>query len=374
MKRVSLIQVGFGTVGGVLLEQVMRQHDRWCQEFELDIRIAAVAGRAGAIVANDLEVGLAEAELRIMLDHRRGVRDAEPLARALEPVRDAVERVCAKSASGSQVTIVLDAAAGEETVGLLTTALAHGAGVVLSNKAPLALPMSDPSSQTLWAAAEREQLRYEATCGAGLPVISTLRGLVDSGDRVLEVTGCLSGTLGAIFSMVAAGESFSEAVRDAKARGYTEPDPRDDLSGLDVARKALILARTMGIDLDLSDVDVHSLIPAGLADVSVSEFMERISVEDSEISAMGARAQADGAALKYVAKVIPGSERIASVGLSEVPASTMLGALQGPENIISFRTERYDEYPLVVAGPGAGAEVTAAGMVVDMLAIAQKLG
>ena len=372
MKRVSLIQVGFGTVGGVLLEQVMSQHDRWCQEFGLNIRIAAVAGRKGALVAGDVEVGLQEVEMRKMLDHRRGVKGTGPSPRALEPVRDAVERVCATS--GSHVTIVLDAAAGEETAELHTTALARGAGVVLSNKAPLALPMSDPSSQILWAAAEREQLRYEATCGAGLPVISTLRGLIDSGDRVLEVTGCLSGTLGAIFSMVAAGESFSEAVRDAKARGYTEPDPRDDLSGLDVARKALILARTMGIELDLVDVDVHSLIPEVLADVSVSEFMERISVEDGEISAMGARAQADGAALKYVARVVPGSDQIASVGLSEVPTSTMLGALQGPENIISFRTERYAEYQLVVAGPGAGAGVTAAGMVVDMLAIAQKLG
>lgn len=372
MKRVSLIQVGFGTVGGVLLEQVASQYARWCQELGLDIRITAVAGRKGALVAGDLEVGLREAEVRNLLDNRRGVEGAQPSQRTLEPVRDAVERICATS--GSHVTIVLDAAAGEETVDLHAAALAHGAGVVLSNKAPLALPMSTPASQILWDAAERELLRYEATCGAGLPVISTLRGLIDSGDRVLEVTGCLSGTLGAIFSMVAAGESFSEAVRDAKARGYTEPDPRDDLSGLDVARKALILARTMGIELDLADVDVHSLVPKGLADVPVSEFMERISMEDGEISVLGARAQADGATLKYVARVVPGSGQIASVGLSEVPASTMLGALQGPENIISFRTARYDDYQLVVAGPGAGAEVTAAGMVVDMLAIAQKLG
>ena len=368
MKRVSLIQVGLGTVGGVLLEQVIGQHTRWCEELGLDIRIAAIAGRKGAIVADDLDQGMRAEEVHTLLTRRRGDAGSHPSETALEPLPDVISRV-----STNGVTIVLDAAAGDETAALHAQALRQGAGVVLSNKAPLALPMSDDISQELWAAAAREQLRYEATCGAGLPVISTLRGLLDAGDCILEVTGCLSGTLGSIFSMVAAGDTFSEAVRDAKARGYTEPDPRDDLSGLDVARKALILARTMGIRIDLADVDVHSLIPEDLHDVSLDEFMARISVEDSEIGALAFRAREDGAALKYVARVQPQSDTIASVGLSEIPATTMLGALQGPENIVSFRTARYDDYQLVVAGPGAGAHVTAAGMVTDMLALAQKL-
>jgi homoserine dehydrogenase len=371
MKRVSLVQVGFGTVGGVLLEQVVDQHDRWCRELGLDIRIVGIAGRKGAIVADDLKHGLHEAELRNVLAHKRGAEGSHPSPRALEPVLDAVHRICA--VGEDHVAIVMDAAAGDETIDILTTVLAKGAGVVLSNKSPLALPTSHAATRILWDAAKREHLRYEATCGAGLPVISTLQGLLAAGDRVLQVTGCLSGTLGAIFSMVAAGETFSEAVRDAKARGYTEPDPRDDLSGLDVARKALILARTMGIELDLTDIDVHSLIPEGLSDVPVDEFMARISVEDGDIRAMAMKARTDGASLKYVAEVVPNGMPVSSVGLSDVSTSTMLGALQGPENIVSFRTERYDTYPLVVSGPGAGAQVTAAGMVTDMLAVVQRI-
>jgi homoserine dehydrogenase len=364
MKRVSLVQIGVGTVGSVLAEQVIHGHDRWTAELGLDIRITALAGRSGAIVASDPNRGFGHDELAHILAHR-----SDP---ASSRDRVSLDDVVGQMAS-SGTTIVIDAAAGKQTAPVLARAVEQGAGAVLSNKAPLALPMADPVSQTLWNAAQREQLRYEATCGAGLPVISTLQGLLDAGDRVLEVTGCLSGTLGAIFSMVAAGEAFSAAVRDARARGYTEPDPRDDLSGLDVARKALILARTMGITIDLADVSVQSLIPADLSDVSVEAFLAGIDEEDNEIATLAKRAKQDQASLKYVARIDPSAATVATVGLSEVSTTTMLGALQGPENIISFRTERYHTYQLVVAGPGAGAAVTAAGMVNDMLHLAQRL-
>lgn len=370
MKQVSVVQVGLGTVGGVMLEQILDQHDRWTRELGLDIRIAAVAGRAGAVVGRADESGTippltTEAVHALVEGRRRGIAADTPTM----PLPDAIARIAAAGP-----TVVVDAASGEQTTGPLVTALDAGAGAVLSNKVPLALPAADPNGARLWDAARTGMLRYEATCGAGLPVISTLKGLLDSGDRVLEVTGCLSGTLGAIFSMVAAGASFSDAVREAKAKGYTEPDPRDDLSGLDVARKALILARTMGLALDLTDIAIHSLVPAGLEEVSVESFLAQVGVEDAEITASARRAQAEGAALKYVAQVTPGAKPGATVGLRELPRTTMLGALQGPENIVSFRTERYDAYPLVVSGPGAGAAVTAAGMVVDLLALAARLG
>ncbi|MGN6483753.1 MAG: homoserine dehydrogenase [Thermomicrobiales bacterium] len=370
MKQVSVVQVGLGTVGGVMLEQMLDQHDRWQQEFGLDIRIAAVAGRSGAMLgpvdAGGTVQSLAPDVIRAMVEGRRG-RIASDVATV--PLTEAIARI-----APAGPTVVVDAASGEQTVAALVTALEAGAGAVLSNKAPLALPLADPRGGCLWDAARAGTLRYEATCGAGLPVISTLKGLLDAGDRVLEVTGCLSGTLGAIFSMVASGESFSEAVREAKTKGYTEPDPRDDLSGLDVARKALILARTMGLPLDLTDIDIHSLVPRELESVSVDDFLERVGIEDAEITASARQAQADGAALKYVAQVTPSARPVATVGLQELPRTTMLGALQGPENIVSFRTERYDRYPLVVSGPGAGAAVTAAGMVVDLLALADRFG
>jgi homoserine dehydrogenase len=237
----------------------------------------------------------------------------------------------------------------------------------------MALPIIDERSRTLWGAAgPGGRVRYEATCGAGLPVISTLRTLLDTGDEIVQITGSLSGTFGAICSDVAAGKSFSTAVRGAKANGYTEPDPRDDLSGLDVARKALILARTMGRAVNLDQIDVESLVPEHLRDVGVEEFLDRVSDADEEIGHLAYEAREMGETLKYVA-TIPADGPI-QVGIRSIPTSTVLGALQGPENIVSFRTKRYDTYPLVVTGPGAGAAVTAAGMTGNMLNLARVIG
>jgi homoserine dehydrogenase len=268
--------------------------------------------------------------------------------------------------------ILLDAAAGDQTADVDVQALALGGGVVLSNKAPLALPASDPRTAKLWdQAVTTGRLRYEATCGAGLPVISTLRSLLDTGDEVLEISGTLSGTFGAIFSAVGSGVPFSQAVREARAQGYTEPDPRDDLSGLDVARKGLILSRSMGMTTDLDEIDVHSLVPKHLDDVSIDEFLDRLQDQDFAIGRQAEESLLTDTALKYVMHLKAGEG--VTVGLRQVPKSTVLGALQGPENIVSFRTRRYDQYPCVVSGPGAGAAVTAAGMLADTLALAARL-
>ena len=199
----------------------------------------------------------------------------------------------------------MDAAAGDETAPLDARALASGAGVVLSNKAPLALPLQNPLAAELWATAgPRGHLRYEATCGAGLPVISTLRSLLDSGDEPIEIVGALSGTLGAIFTDLGNRASFSQAVRSAKANGFTEPDPRDDLSGLDVARKALILARTIGRQVNLDEIAVENLVPEALRQaVGVPEFMDRLEELDAEWARRAEAARASGATLKYVATI-----------------------------------------------------------------------
>jgi homoserine dehydrogenase len=199
--------------------------------------------------------------------------------------------------------------------------------------------------------------------------MSTLRNLLDTGDEIIEITGTVSGTFGAIFSDVAKESPFSAAVRAAKERGYTEPDPRDDLSGLDVARKALILARTLGRRVNLDEIDVESLVPDALREASVAEFLDRLAMLDESISRRAAAAAREGKTLKYVMSVAPTGP--IAVGLRAVDRRTVLGALQGPENVITFRTRRYDAYPLNVAGPGAGAAVTAAGMVADMLALAR---
>jgi homoserine dehydrogenase len=270
------------------------------------------------------------------------------------------------------LVIIMDAAAGDVTAPLDARALASGAGVVLSNKAPLALPLQNPLATELWASAgPRGHLRYEATCGAGLPMISTLRALLDSGDEPIEIIGALSGTLGAIFTDLGTGASFSQAVRSAKANGFTEPDPRDDLSGLDVARKALILARTIGRQVNLDEIAVENLVPEALQTVDVPEFMDRVGELDAAWARRAETARAAGATLKYVATV-PATGSIA-VGVREVATGSLLGALQGPENVVVIRTARYDANPLTIVGPGAGAAVTAAGMTSDMLALGALL-
>lgn len=365
MSRVTLVQLGIGTVGGAVLEQVVANRDRWRQAFGLDVVVGAVIGRQGALMADDRR-GLRDDLLDdVVTSRRRGTNLTEVAGRiSLVPPEEVLARFTAEGPA-----ILLDAAAGEATATLDARALASGAGVVLSNKAPLAMPLANPVSAELWGATgPRGHLRYEATCGAGLPVISTIRALLDAGDDLVEIQGALSGTLGAIFSDIAAGRPFSTAVRSAKELGYTEPDPRDDLSGLDVARKALILARTIGRRVDLSEVTVESLVPEPLRGVDLDEFLDRIEEGDADLTQRASAATQAGRTLKYVATVGPNGPL--AVGVREVEKSGILGALHGPENVVSLRTRRYDTYPLTVIGPGAGAAVTAAGMLGDAMALA----
>lgn len=359
MKNVALVQIGYGTVGGAVIRQVVEQRAIWRDALGLDIRIAAVAGSKGVVLHED-GAELTDVELLDCCNKRGSVSTGVPL-------NDVISGI-----SKADAIIVLDAAAGEATADTHVHALSSGAGVVLSNKAPMSLPHDDPRTDMLWNHARiGGRLRYEATCGAGLPVISTLQTLLVTGDDVIEIVGAVSGTFGAIFSAVAKGDVFSVAVKNAKENGYTEPDPRDDLSGLDVARKALILARTMGRQIDLAQIQVQSLVPDALADVSIEEFLAGLDRSNFDIGTQAADASANDAALKYVATVRP--EGDIEVGLKAVPLSTVLGALQGPENVVSFRTRRYDAYPTVVSGPGAGADVTAAGMIGDALSLARQM-
>lgn len=369
LRRLSIVQVGLGTVGGELIEQVLATREEIAASRGIRPDFAAIVGRDGALVGSDGH--LDEPRLREIVESRRqGIGLGAVAGGKLEAAEAALDR----ELSAGPV-IVVDAAVGSRTAVLDARALQGGAGVVLSNKAPLALDADDVSGRVLWGAAGPcGRLRYEATCGAGLPIFATLRGLLASGDDVLEIQGAVSGTLGAIFSDVAEGTAFSAAIRGAMARGYTEPDPRDDLSGLDVARKALILARTLGVNANLSDVPVEGLVPQSLsaeAGIGVEEFLERASELDAAISARSAAARAESRALRYVATV--GPDGPPTVGLRAVPTASVLGSLRGPENAVSIRTRRYDEYPLGISGPGAGAAVTAAGVLVDILDLAAEL-
>lgn len=368
MRQITLVAVGIGTVGGAVLEQVVANRDHWRSTLGIDVRVGAIVTRAGAVVSASGGPLPDEVLLGMVRGRREGTTDAALTGAPIDVIAavPALERL-----TEAGPVVVVDAGAGEGSVALLIAALSNGAGVVLANKAPLAMPWDDDASQLLWAEARTGgRVRYETTCGAGLPIISTLRSMIDTADEILEIQGTVSGTFGTIFSDIADGLAFGAAVRDAAAHGYTEPDPRDDLSGLDVARKALILARTIGRTYDLSQMTVESLVPAALAstDIDVPAFLARIGEQDAAILRMATEATQAGGTLKYVMTVPDGE--IPTVGLRTVPQRGVLGALHGPENVVVIRSRRYDEYPLAVYGPGAGADVTAAGVLADVLALA----
>jgi homoserine dehydrogenase len=198
-------------------------------------------------------------------------------------------------------------------------------------------------------------------------VIATLSTLLRTGDRVEKIEGCMSGTLGYLCTQLERGVAYSKAITQARSLGYTEPDPREDLSGRDVARKALILAHTAGWPLEFADLTVEPMYPQSLSDVSTQEFLEAVPTVDESYARRVAEARAQGRVVRYVARV---SRTGGTVGLAEVEPSSLLGALRGPANYFAFQTIRYSEEPLVVSGPGAGPDVTAAGVLGDIFDLA----
>ena len=213
---------------------------------------------------------------------------------------------------------------------------------------------------------------YEATVGAGLPVIHTLRDLRETGDEVIRIEGIFSGTLAYLFNLFDGRESFSSIVRAAKAKGYTEPDPRDDLSGMDVARKLIILGREMGLTLELADVRVEGLVPAALENCSVEDFMARLPEFDAAMTATLEDARGKGQVLRYVGRV--DEDGRATVGLMRLDAEHAFAHIALTDNVVRFATRRYCDNPLIVQGPGAGPEVTAGGVFSDLLRLSVYLG
>jgi aspartokinase/homoserine dehydrogenase 1 len=213
---------------------------------------------------------------------------------------------------------------------------------------------------------------YEATVGAGLPVIQTLRDLRETGDEIRRIEGIFSGTLAYLFNTWDGSEPFSAIVRSAKGLGYTEPDPRDDLSGMDVARKLIILAREMGLELELDDVQVESLVPEALKGCEVEEFLERLGEFDRPMLERLEQAQAADQVLRYVGSVDVSGR--AQVGVVQLPKAHPFANIALTDNIVRFQTARYDQNPLIVQGPGAGPAVTAAGVFADLLRVCAYLG
>ena len=236
--------------------------------------------------------------------------------------------------------------------------------LVLSNKVPLAGPIGETDRLFELARAYGRRIRHETTVGAGLPVIDTYYKLIESGDRVEKIEGCLSGTVGFLLWELGRGHKFSAALRAAMAKGYTEPDPRDDLSGMDVGRKALILGRLLGFRGELAPRQVESLVPRAARRLGLEQFLGSLERFDAEWKRRVTGAAARGRVLRYVATV---TRKSLVVGLREVDRASPFAALKGADNTVVFTTARYKSNPLVITGPGAGPAVTAAGVLNDIL-------
>jgi bifunctional aspartokinase / homoserine dehydrogenase 1 len=254
----------------------------------------------------------------------------------------------------------------EETQPILLSALQAGMDVVLANKRPLSGARAERDHLLAVAEAHGRRVRFEATVGAGLPILDTYRKLVESGDKVLKIEGCVSGTLGFLFSEMTRGRPFSEALASAVAKGFTEPDPRDDLSGADVGRKALILGRLLGFSGDPADVAVESLVPDAARALSRDEFLSTAARWDGDWEKKIAAARARTSVLRYVATV---TRTRVHVGLQVINGTSPFASLGGTDNQIAFTTRRYKR-PLVITGAGAGPAVTAGGVLNDIIELA----
>lgn len=264
--------------------------------------------------------------------------------------------------------VFVDATASEQFLDHYERLLKAGVHVVTPNKRAASGPM-DRYQRLRKAPRGDTRFFYETNVGAGLPVISVIRSLRASGDHIRKIEGTLSGTLSYLFNTFAPQISFTELLRDAKAKGFTEPDPRDDLSGMDVARKLLILAREIGLTLELADIQVENLVPEPCrATTTVEAFFETLQAQDPTFSQRATAATAESKVLRYVAAIEDGRARVA---LEAVPLSHPCANLSGSDNLIAFTTDRYSDRPLVVRGPGAGAAVTAAGVLSDILSCSQ---
>ncbi|MGB3635578.1 MAG: hypothetical protein WA982_16160 [Rubrobacteraceae bacterium] len=352
MKRLEIVQIGMGNVGRSVAQVILEQRKHWLEDAGLDVRYRAVADTSGALVGEDL---LPQA-----------IRVKEEGGNLSELGVEPVEDVLLSDPEPGYTRVVVDLAVHGGTYDLDLLGVQNGSFLVLSNKGPLSESMEQYRRFTTKL---RDRLWREATVGAGMPIISTLQGLIEGGDEVFEIQASPSGTLGFVMSAVEGGRSFSEAVKEAVDLHYAEPDPRDDLSGLDVARKAIILARTMGRDVEPEEVPYESLVPEGLEDVSQEELMQRLPEAD-EAFAERLLAVEEHHMLRYLAR-IP-KEGPIEVGLVDTPVESPFGPIDGPENVFNFRTRRYSDVTLTIRGPGAGPERTASGVVFDLLDIMHK--
>ncbi|MEM9919248.1 MAG: bifunctional aspartate kinase/homoserine dehydrogenase I [Bacteroidota bacterium] len=350
-----LFMIGVGLIGSTLIQQIQKQAAYLREKHQMEIRVVGLANsRKMLFDPNGIDLenwkdGLDQSEENMQIGLFIEKMKSLNLSNSIF-----VDNTASQSVSDSYENI-LDASISISTPNKIATSSAYLQYQRLKNI----------------ATRRGVQFHYETNVGAGLPVISTLTDLINSGDRILKIEGVLSGSLSFIFNSFKAGIRFSEIVRQAKELGYTEPDPRIDLNGIDVRRKLIILARETGLMTEAKDVNIRNILPEACQKAeSVDAFFEAVEAADDHFESLRHKAEENGKVLRMIATL---ENEEATIGLQEVDAQHPFYALSGSDNMIVFTTERYKERPLVVRGPGAGAEVTAAGVFAEIIKIANFL-
>ncbi|MEO8062022.1 MAG: bifunctional aspartate kinase/homoserine dehydrogenase I [Pseudomonadota bacterium] len=353
---ISIGLIGPGAVGRVLLEQIAAESVRLREEFKLDLRLRGIMTSKKMLLA---EQGIQMEGWKAALEASQTPADIAKFAEHLH-----VDHL--------PHTVIIDCTADEAVAKHYAGWLAAGIHVVTPNKKANSGPLEYYESLKEARRTGSSSYLYEATVGAGLPVISTLRDLRETGDKIASVEGIFSGTLAYLFNVYDGKTPFSQIVRDAKAKGYTEPDPRDDLSGTDFVRKVIILGREMGLKLEMKDVQVESLIPAGLEKGTSDDFLDGLPKYDGEMKKRFDDAAARGKVLRYMGRLTADGK--ATVGVAELDQTHAFANIALTDNVVRYATARYNTNPLIVQGPGAGPEVTAAGVFADLLRVCSYLG
>jgi bifunctional aspartokinase / homoserine dehydrogenase 1 len=352
IKTVNLFLVGVGLIGGTLLKIIENQLENLFEDYLIDMKLRGVANSTSMVIRENL----------IPFSGWEQILEDEGKETSLPGFISAMKELNLPN------SVFVDCTASEEVSRLYPEILNSSISVVTPNK------IANSSSQQYFddlqslAIKRNAAFRYETNVGAGLPLIATLHELVSTGDKLRRVEGVLSGTLSYIFNNYSGEKSFSDIVKDARKKGYTEPDPREDLNGHDVGRKLLILARVAGYKLEFSDIDIENLVPEGArGNGDVESFFEKLKEYDSEFERLRKSAADNGHKLCYIARFEKGK---GVVKLEEIDRDHPFYGLDGSDNIVALYTDHYQESPMVVKGPGAGANVTAGGIVADILRVA----
>lgn len=349
-KVLNLFVCGVGTVGGQLLEQIHNQYEELKRTKRLKLNVVGIATSKKALFNSD---GIDLANYRQLLADAPESNESK--------LRDAIiEMNCFNS-------VFVDCTASKEVAEIYQPLLEHNISVIAANKIAASSSYEKYARLKETALARGVFFRYETNVGAGLPIIGTINDLRNSGDVILKIEAVLSGTLNFIFNEISADVTLSEAVRRAKEQGYSEPDPRIDLSGKDVIRKLVILAREAGYKVEKTDVEAHLFIPDEFFEGNIDEFWKNLPKLDADFEARRKQLDAEGKRWRFVATFDHGK---LSVALKEVDRAHPFYNLQGSNNIVALTTERYREYPMLIQGYGAGASVTAAGVFANIMSIA----